>query len=145
MKGFPLKLTIVGLAVSMLALPSLTLAQNYGRHHQEDEEWKAIGVASAALGVYGLIKGDDRLAFIGLSGAAYAAGHRDRDRYGRRVVVFERDRYRDWRHDNGRHEGWYKRDRDDRDRDFDRDRDRDRRDWERDREDRDRDYDRDRR
>lgn len=124
MKGLSMKLMSAGLAVSMLALPALTLAQYDSAQHRQQtkNEWRNIGVGAAALGLYGLLKGDSSLALAGAAGAAYAGTRYEQDRKSERRLEnygygyynggygypSNQSRYQARRHDNGRHLGWYK-------------------------------------
>lgn len=118
----------VGLGAMLIAAPTSAMANDHNR-----DEWRNIGLASAAVGLIGLANHDSKLATIGFLGAGYSAYRYDAARHcyvpvDRHPVYVVRDRD-DWRW-RDRDDHWRDRDGHWRDRD-DRWRDRDdhRRDW----------------
>lgn len=110
-------------------LPADAMAQT-SRRQKSKNQWRNLGYAGAALGVAGLITKKPLLTGIGVAGGAYSAYRYEQDRKSQRR---EQDRWRsqrnrsqrfstngrsysrnrqgyvsDWRHDNGKHKGWYK-------------------------------------
>ena len=57
-----------------------SLSQESKRRQQKKNEWRNIGLASAAAGVYGFLKGDNKLGLIGAAGALYSADRYEKDR-----------------------------------------------------------------
>jgi hypothetical protein len=96
-----LRFATLGLLATATALPAMSMAQTYRQHReQKKNEWKNIGIGAAAVGVYGLIKGDKNLAILGAAGAGYSAyrysqdGKNDRyDRYGYNSSGYDRYGY----------------------------------------------------
>ncbi len=78
-----LALSTTILAPAMLA-PSMaeaqTKAEQSKRRQQKKNEWRNIGLASAAAGVYGFVTGNKTLGLIGAAGALYSADRYERDR-----------------------------------------------------------------
>jgi len=50
------------------------------RRQQKKNEWRNIGYGSAAVGLWGLLKGDRTLMFAGAAGALYSAHRYEQDR-----------------------------------------------------------------
>ncbi len=130
MKRTLLKLSVFGLAGTMALIPALSTAQGYDgyREHrqQQQNQWQAIGLGSAVLGVIGLANHNDSLAIAGAVGAAYAGARYDQDRRNEYGYCGPNDRDRKI-YLRARFDSYSYRDRDDRDRRYrERDRDRDR-------------------
>ncbi len=83
-----------------------SLSQESKRRQSKKNEWRNIGIASAAAGVYGFVKGDKTLGVLGAAGAAYSASRYEKDRksqsatdrqraalYGRRSFTRNGQRY----------------------------------------------------
>jgi len=128
------KMFAIALVISTLgivALPAISRAQNYEtyRQHRDKErnKWRDLAIGSGILGIIGITQHNDTLTAIGVGGAVYSTyrysedGKRHYRTYSRPVYVrpvpapppvvfvpvYRRDDWR-WRHDNGRHLGWYK-------------------------------------
>ena len=81
---------LTGVALAAIALggavvPAPAIAQDWRdreshRRQQKKNEWRNIGIGSAALGVLGLLKGDSTLTFAGAAGALYSAHRYEQDR-----------------------------------------------------------------
>lgn len=104
-------LKIIGLATiaSAIALPATSSADrhDYGNHRQSmQNQWKNIGIGSAALGVLGLITHNDTLGILGAAGAGYSAYRYEQDQNGQRSW--------DNRYDSRNRNSYDQRDRDDR-------------------------------
>jgi|GEM_PF-1911657 len=87
MKHNVLKLATLGLVVTTLAVPAMSEAQSRDqlrRRQQQKNQWRNIGYGSAAVGLYGLLKGDRNLAILGGAGAAYSAHRYEQDRKSQR-------------------------------------------------------------
>jgi hypothetical protein len=68
-----------------LLIPLTAGAQNdwdrESKHRQQKKnEWRNIGIGTAGLGLFGLIKGDKTLMFAGAAGALYSANRYEQDR-----------------------------------------------------------------
>ena len=67
-----------------VAIPSIAGAQSVQqqleRRQDKKNEWRNIGTAAAALGVWGLLKNDSTLVFAGATGALYSAWRYEQDR-----------------------------------------------------------------
>jgi hypothetical protein len=82
------KMTATLLAMTALGgavVPTTVLAQDWRdreSHHrqQKKNEWRNIGIGSAAVGLLGLLKGDSTLTFAGAAGALYSANRYEQDR-----------------------------------------------------------------
>lgn len=76
-----LAMTALGGAVA----PATVLAQDWRdreshRRQEKKNEWRNIGIGSAAVGLLGLLKGDSTLTFAGAAGALYSANRYEQDR-----------------------------------------------------------------
>ena len=81
---------LVAIALSATVLVPVTLApsmaeaqskaQQSKRRQQQKNQWRNIGLASAAAGVYGFISGNKTLGLIGAAGALYSADRYEKDR-----------------------------------------------------------------
>lgn len=76
-------------------------------HHRQQtkNQWRNIGIGSAALGLFGLLKHDNTLMFAGAAGALYSANRYEQDRKSQsktdraRASMFsKREFYRDGHH-----------------------------------------------
>lgn len=72
-------------AAGMLAAPLSASAQSRldreSSHRQQTKnQWRNIGIGSAALGLFGLLKHDNTLMFAGAGGALYSANRYEQDR-----------------------------------------------------------------
>lgn len=63
------------LAVSVMA-PGIAMASQKSKN-----QWRNIGIGAAAVGAYGLLKGDKALTAIGAAGAGYSAYRYEQDRH----------------------------------------------------------------
>ena len=68
-----------------LAAPISASAQDWrdkeSSHRQSTKnQWRNIGIGSAALGLFGLLKHDNTLMFAGAAGALYSANRYEQDR-----------------------------------------------------------------
>jgi len=61
------------LAVSVMA-PGIAMASQKSKN-----QWRNIGIGAAAVGAYGLLKGDKALTAIGAAGAGYSAYRYEQD------------------------------------------------------------------
>ena len=69
--------------IGSLLAPSVTVAQNSreSQHRQKTKnDWRNIGIGSGALGLYGLLKHDKTLTFLGVAGSLYSASRYEHDR-----------------------------------------------------------------
>lgn len=57
-----------------------SLQQQSDRRQNKKNEWRNIGIGSAALGLFGLLKGDSTLTFAGAAGALYSTYRYEQDR-----------------------------------------------------------------
>ena len=81
---------LTGVALAAIALggalapaPAIAepwLYQESKRRQEKKNEWRNIGIGSAALGLFGLLKGDSTLMFAGTAGALYSAHRYEQDR-----------------------------------------------------------------
>ena len=81
---------MMGVALAVVAMggavaPAPAVAQDWlnresKRRQQKKNEWRNIGIGSAALGLFGLLKGDTTLMFAGTAGALYSANRYEQDR-----------------------------------------------------------------
>lgn len=72
-------------AVGTMAAPIAASAQSRldreSKHRQDmKNQWRNIGIGSAALGLFGLLKHDNTLMFAGAAGALYSANRYEQDR-----------------------------------------------------------------
>lgn len=85
----------------MLALSLAPLAANAQDDHRQKtkNDWRNVSIGSAAVGLFGLLKGDSFLTLAGAAGAAYSASRYEHDRKSqnaderRRAEVFKRGYY----------------------------------------------------
>ncbi|MBL8064787.1 MAG: hypothetical protein JNM34_02895 [Chthonomonadaceae bacterium] len=102
------------LSTAMLAMPSTSYSQGTSRDRSsqahrksKQEEWKKIGIGSAAAAVLGLISKNGTLTTLGTVGALYSAYRYEEDRkssvrsrrekaqlYSRKSVVIDGHRYK---------------------------------------------------
>lgn len=59
--------------------PLIASAQDTQRQKTKNE-WRNLGIGSAAVGVWGLLKHDNTLTFLGAAGALYSANRYEQDR-----------------------------------------------------------------
>jgi hypothetical protein len=71
-----LAMTILG---GVLMSPIAANAQSSHRQ-QTKNQWRNIGIGSAALGLLGLVKGNNTLTAVGAAGALYSANRYEQDR-----------------------------------------------------------------
>jgi hypothetical protein len=73
-------------AVGALMTPMAATAQDHrdrdrSSHRQDTKnQWRNIGIGSAAVGLLGLVKHDNTLTFAGAAGALYSANRYEQDR-----------------------------------------------------------------
>ena len=97
------------LVVASLA-PLTASAQDHRQKTKND--WRNIGIGSAALGALGLLKGDSFLTLAGAAGAAYSASRYEHDRKSQkaderhRAEVFRRGYYYSHGHKYVKHTYW---------------------------------------
>lgn len=61
--------------------PMTASAQSSSKHRQQSKnQWRNIAIGSGAVGLYGLLKGDNTLTFLGAAGALYSANRYEQDR-----------------------------------------------------------------
>ena len=85
MNNLTAKIVAFAMATSAVALPTLAHADGgWQNRRQQQGTWRNLGIAGAAVGIYGLAKGDRTLAAAGLLGAGYSAYRYDQDRRGSR-------------------------------------------------------------
>lgn len=68
---------------AMVAAPTNAQAQSASqlKHRQQQKnQWRNIGIGSAAVGLLGLLKHDNTLMFAGAAGALYSANRYEQDR-----------------------------------------------------------------
>jgi hypothetical protein len=58
----------------------LSASEEARRRQQTKNEWRNLAIAAGAVGVLGLLKGDETLMFAGLAGALYSAHRYEQDR-----------------------------------------------------------------
>lgn len=88
MNTFQNKLVAFALTASVVAPMTLvpsnaeaqSKAQQSKRRQQKKNEWRNIGLASAAAGIYGFVSGNKTLGLIGAAGALYSADRYEKDR-----------------------------------------------------------------
>lgn len=80
-------LALAGLMLSTAIIPAIAPAQSLKdlekivtRRQQKKNEWRNIGIGSALVGLFGLVKGDNTLMFAGAAGALYSANRYEQDR-----------------------------------------------------------------
>lgn len=82
-----LKIATMSVLAVTIALPATSMAQSRREldHRQKmKNQWRNVGIGSAALGVFGLVKGDRNLALLGAAGAGYGAYRYEQDRRSQR-------------------------------------------------------------
>lgn len=100
-----------------MLVPSVSMAQSrhdWNRREQTKNEWKNLGIGSAAVGLIGLLSKNNNLMWAGIAGTGYSAYRYEEDRksqnsmrrqraelYRHRVVYMDGHRYR--RHDSWKH------------------------------------------
>lgn len=79
--------TMLAHAVAVAAVGSMTLmpmtaaAQSRKDHQQTNKNnWRNLTIGSGLLGLFGLLKGDKTLFFLGTAGALYSANRYEQDR-----------------------------------------------------------------
>lgn len=91
-------------AICVIAAASLAPMSASAQSHRQKtkNDWRNISIGSAAVGLYGLLKGDSFLTLAGAAGAAYSASRYEHDRKSqrdderRRAAIFRRGYY--WSH-----------------------------------------------
>jgi hypothetical protein len=78
-------IALAAIALGGAVAPAQSFAQDWrdlaSKHRQgKKNEWRNIGIGSAALGLLGLLKGDSTLMFAGTAGALYSAHRYEQDR-----------------------------------------------------------------
>lgn len=78
-------IALASLMMGGAIMPSVAVAQRgldqELKHRQKTKnDWRNLGYAGGALGLYGLLKGDKNLAVIGLGGGLYSAYRYEQDR-----------------------------------------------------------------
>lgn len=76
---------LAAVAIGGAVAPMPTMAQGSldkqsNRRQQKKNEWRNIGIGSAGVGLLGLLKGDNTLAFAGAAGALYSGYRYEQDR-----------------------------------------------------------------
>jgi Ni/Co efflux regulator RcnB len=84
-RTIPTNIMAVLAAAACVAAPIAASAQRSledESHHrqQQKNQWRNIGIGSAALGLFGLLKHDNTLTFAGAGGALYSANRYEQDR-----------------------------------------------------------------
>jgi hypothetical protein len=70
----------LGGAVAPAPVAAQSLTQQSKRRQEKKNEWRNIGIGSAAISLLGLLKGDSTLTFAGAAGALYSANRYEQDR-----------------------------------------------------------------
>jgi hypothetical protein len=65
---------------SFVVAPVSAAAQNSKHRQEQKNNWRNLAIASGAAGLFGLIKGDRTLTFLGAAGALYSANRYEQDR-----------------------------------------------------------------
>ncbi len=80
-------LALAGLMLSTAIMPAIASAQSLKdlerivtQRQQKKNEWRNIGIGSALVSLFGLVKGDNTLMFAGAAGALYSAYRYEQDR-----------------------------------------------------------------
>jgi hypothetical protein len=74
-------MVILAVAAMMVApVSSFGQSRESTRRQQTKNTWRNVAIGAAAVGVYGLLKGDKNLAIAGGAGAAYGAYRYEQDR-----------------------------------------------------------------
>ncbi|HEV2473302.1 MAG TPA: hypothetical protein VGS41_11585 [Chthonomonadales bacterium] len=91
-------------ALAVLSMASLPAAAQYSYHHRQQtkNQWRNIGIGSAALGALGFLTHNNTLGWVGVAGGLYSASRyeadrRSQNRIARRRYEFYRSRYH-WYH-----------------------------------------------
>lgn len=82
-KGIVACLLAVLMLGTFMVVPVTASAQTRTqvKHRQKTKnDWRNLGYAGAAMGVYGALKGDSTLTFLGAAGALYSANRYEHDR-----------------------------------------------------------------
>ncbi|MEA2552260.1 MAG: hypothetical protein QOJ65_436 [Fimbriimonadaceae bacterium] len=82
-KGLITSLLAVMLMASFMATPVVASAQTATqlKHRQKTKnDWRNLAYAGAGLGIYGALKHDNTLTFLGTAGAIYSATRYEQDR-----------------------------------------------------------------
>lgn len=94
-------MTALAAVASFAIVPFSASAQSYRQHRRNEQNtWRTLGYGAGALGLLGLLKGDNTLFFAGAAGAAYSAYRLDQDakshdRHARaRAAMFRRTSFR---------------------------------------------------
>jgi len=76
------KLVALGTIATVGFAPVAANAQSAAQKKRQTNKnnWRNLGIAGAAVGVYGLLKGDKILTIAGLGGGAYSAWRYEQDR-----------------------------------------------------------------
>ncbi len=70
-----------GLILAPVAVNAQNSRERESHHRQQKKnEWRNIAIGSGALGLLGLVKHDNTLAFAGAAGALYSANRYEQDR-----------------------------------------------------------------
>ena len=89
-------IAITAAAGAMLApiTASAQSSQDQSSHRQQTKnQWRNIGIGSAAVGVLGLLKHDNTLTFAGAAGALYSANRYEQDRKSQSKIDHDRASY----------------------------------------------------
>ncbi|MGV3618764.1 MAG: hypothetical protein ACO1SV_25860 [Fimbriimonas sp.] len=87
MKHTILKLVTLGVIATAVALPAVSTAQTRSqlqRRQQQKNQWRNLGYAAGAVGIYGALKKDRNLTLLGAAGALYSAHRYEQDRKSQR-------------------------------------------------------------
>lgn len=96
------KVAAAGAVLSVGLTPAIASAQSRAdlQHRQQQKNtWRNLGIAGAAVGVLGLLKGNSTLTALGLGGGAYSAWRYEQDRKSqsnmerRRAQLFSRSSF----------------------------------------------------
>jgi len=97
-------LLAVAATAGMMGAPTVAIGQSRqdgaSQHRQQTKnQWRNIGIGSAAVGLLGLVKHDNTLTFAGAAGALYSANRYEQDRRSQshtrraRAELFRRQSY----------------------------------------------------
>jgi hypothetical protein len=68
-------------AVASFAAAPVSANAQSSKHRQETKNtWRNLAIGSGAVGLWGLLKGDSTLVFLGTAGALYSANRYEQDR-----------------------------------------------------------------
>jgi O-antigen ligase len=99
-------LTLLGLAATV-ALAPLAVHADSSSQQKNKNNWRNLGIGSAAVAGYGLLKHNNTATLLGVAGAAYSANRYEQDRHHQSQAQSARDaraRYRrEHRHYHRRH------------------------------------------